>query len=110
MNNRISAEDYLTLVKAGYSPEEIGKLGTEPEEKPEESTETVEPVEEKPEESVKPVESTGPDLTEITNEIKSLKDMFKKYFIQHDSFEQTKTDIANEILANVINPVREKKG
>lgn len=108
MNNRISAEDYLTLVKAGYSPEEIGKLGTEPEEKPEEPVE--EPVEEKPEEPVKPVESAGPDLTEITNEIKSLKDMFKKYFIQHDSFEQTKTDIANEILANVINPVREKKG
>lgn len=108
MNKRISAEDYLTLVKAGYSPEEIGKLGTEPEEKPEEPVE--EPVEEKPEEPVKPVESAGPDLTEITNEIKSLKDMFKKYFIQHDSFEQTKTDIANEILANVINPVREKKG
>ena len=108
MNKRISAEDYLTLVKAGYSPEEIGKLGTEPEEKPEEPVE--EPVEEKPEEPVKPVESAGPDLTEITNEIKSLKDMFKKYFIQHDSFEQTKTDIANQILANVINPVREKKG
>lgn len=106
--NRISAEDYLTLVKAGYSPEEIGKLGTEPEEKPEEPVE--EPVEEKPEEAVKPVESAGPDLTEITNEIKSLKEMFKKYFINHDSFEQTKTDIANEILANVINPVREKKG
>lgn len=108
MNKRISAEDYLTLVKAGYSPEEIGKLGTEPEEKPEEPVE--EPVEEKPEEPVKPVESAGPDLTEITNEIKSLKEMFKKYFINHDSFEQTKTDIANEILANVINPVREKKG
>ncbi len=107
MNKRISAEDYLTLVKAGYTPEEIGNLGTEPEETPEEIKE---PVEEKPVEPEKPVESAGPDLTEITNEIKSLKDMFRQYFIQHDSFEQTKTDIANEILANVINPVREKKG
>lgn len=108
MNKRISAEDYLTLVKAGYTPEEISKLGGEPEETPvevEEQTETnPEPVNESP------VESAGPDLTEITNEIKSLKDMFRNYFIQHDSFEQTKTDIANQILANVINPVREKKG
>lgn len=108
MSNRISAEDYLTLVKAGYTPEEIGKLGGAPEEPAVEVEEQSEPVSEPVNET--PVESAGPDLTEITNEIKSLKDMFRQYFIQHDSFEQTKTDIANQILANVINPVREKKG
>lgn len=109
--NKISAEDYLTLVKAGYTAEEILKIGGDHEEpaevKPEEPTEerTEEPTEETPVKS-----AGGPDLSEITNEIKSLKKMFEKYFINHDSFEQTKTDIANQILANVINPIREKKG
>lgn len=113
--NKLTAEDYLTLIKAGYSKSEIDAIGGE---KPtEEPAEITEPIPEKTE--VAPEEQTErktevkpePDKIELlSGEVRELKQMMEKYFISNDSFERTKENIANNILASVINPPHERKG
>lgn len=111
--NKLTAEDYLLLIKAGYSKNEIDAIGTEKTEK--ESAEITEPIPEKTEDA--PAEQTEgkavevkalkpePDKIELlSGEVRELKQMMEKYFISNDSFEKTKENIANNILASVINP------
>lgn len=107
--NKLTAEDYLLLIKAGYSKNEIDAIGTERTEK--EPAEITEPIPETTEVTkaeqaeVKTEVNPAPDKIELlSGEVRELKQMMEKYFISNDSFEKTKENIANNILASVINP------
>lgn len=107
--NKLTAEDYLTLIKAGYSKSEIDAIGSERTEK--EPAEITEPIPETAEVTkteqaeVKTEVKPEPDKIEmLSGEVRELKQMMEKYFISNDSFEKTKENIANNILASVINP------
>ena len=100
-------EDYLMLKKAGYSDDEINAYNqsnldeiavTEPEIKPE-------PIKEEPQ----PVTNTNDAMIgSLLDEVKSLRGQMEKYFIMHDSVNvnPSNEDIAQKILASVINPTK----
>jgi len=106
---KMKIEDYLMLKKAGYSDEEINAYNqsnldeiavTEPEIKPE-------PIKEEP----KPVtNSNDAVISSLLDEVKSLRGQMEKYFIMHDSVNvnPSNEDIAQKILASVINPTNKK--
>ena len=106
--NKLTAEDYLLLIKAGYSKNEIDAIGTERTEK--EPAEITEPIPETSEVTtaeqaeVKAVKPEPDKIEMLSGEVRELKQMMEKYFISNDSFEKTKENIANNILASVINP------
>lgn len=93
-------EEIIKLLDAGYSREEILALNEE--------TKPEEPEDPKPEEP-KPEDSGMSDL------VKEMRDAFsemKKEFIAFNimSSEQPKEKAPEDILANIINPGRNKKG
>lgn len=106
---KMKIEDYLMLKKAGYSDEEISAYNqtkiddiavSEPEIKPE-------PIKEEPE----PVTNTNDAMIgSLLDEVKSLRGQMEKYFIMHDSVNvnPSNEDIAQKILASVINPTNKK--
>lgn len=106
---KMKIEDYLMLKKAGYSDEEINAYNqsnldeiavTEPEIKPE-------PIKEEPQ----PVSNTNDAVIgSLLDEVKSLRGQMEKYFIMHDSVNvnPSNEDIAQKILASVINPTNKK--
>lgn len=106
---KMKIEDYLMLKKAGYSDEEINAYNqsnldeiavTEPEIKPE-------PIKEEPQ----PVANTNDAVIgSLLDEVKSLRGQMEKYFIMHDSVNvnPSNEDIAQKILASVINPTNKK--
>lgn len=98
-------EDYLMLKKAGYSDEEINAYNqsgneeiavSEPETKPE-------PVREEPQQAENKNDRM---VASLLDEVKSLRGQMEKYFISHDSVNvnPSNEDIAQKILASVINP------
>ena len=97
------------MIKAGYSKSEIAEINSEKEQPAEsipDEQPQAEPVpEEKPEESAAP--AIDPRIDAISGELKDLKNMMAKFFISNDSFEQSKKNIAADVLANVINPQRD---
>lgn len=106
--NNLKIEDVITLLKAGYTREEIdGYVNSkEPETavKTAENAPETEPVKER-----EPV--VNPDielLTSLVNEVKGMKTQMEKYFISHDTMNVTNEDVAQRILASVINPPKEK--
>lgn len=106
---KMKIEDYLMLKKAGYSDEEINAYNqsnldeiavTEPEIKPE-------PIKEEPQK----VTNTNDNMIgSLLDEVKSLRGQMEKYFIMHDSVNvnPSNEDIAQKILASVINPTNKK--
>lgn len=106
---KMKIEDYLMLKKAGYSDEEINAYNqsnldeiavSEPEIKPE-------PIKEEPQ----PVTNTNDAVIgSLLDEVKSLRGQMEKYFIMHDSVNvnPSNEDIAQKILASVINPTNKK--
>ena len=106
---KMKIEDYLMLKKAGYSDEEINAYNqtniekiavSEPETKPE-------PVREEPQQVVN---SNDRMVASLLDEVKSLRGQMEKYFISHDSVNvnPSNEDIAQKILASVINPPTKK--
>lgn len=106
---KMKIEDYLMLKKAGYSDEEINAYNqsnldeiavSEPEIKPE-------PIKEEPQK----VTNTNDNMIgSLLDEVKSLRGQMEKYFIMHDSVNvnPSNEDIAQKILASVINPTNKK--
>lgn len=106
---KMKIEDYLMLKKAGYSDDEINAYNqsnldeiavSEPEIKPE-------PIKEEPQ----PVTNTNDAVIgSLLDEVKSLRGQMEKYFIMHDSVNvnPSNEDIAQKILASVINPTNKK--
>lgn len=106
---KMKIEDYLMLKKAGYSDEEISAYNqikideiavTEPENKPEPKKEEPQPV----------TNSNDAVISSLLDEVKSLRGQMEKYFIKHDSVNvnPSNEDIAQKILASVINPPTKK--
>ena len=102
-------EDYMMLKKAGYSDEEISAYNSsaetetavsEPEIKPE-------PVKEEPQQKADVNERM---YTALLDEVKALRGQMEKYFINRDSMNisSSSEDIAQKILASVINPPTKK--
>lgn len=102
---KMKIEDYLMLKKAGYSDEEINAYNqsdvaeitvSEPEIKPEPIADEPQPV----------TNSNDTVISSLLDEVKSLRGQMEKYFIQHDSMNvnPSNEDIAQKILASVINP------
>lgn len=102
---KMKIEDYLMLKKAGYSDEEINAYNqtnieeiavSEPETKPE-------PVIEEPQQAENKNDRM---VASLLDEVKSLRGQMEKYFISHDSVNvnPSNEDIAQKILASVINP------
>ena len=106
---KMKIEDYLMLKKAGYSDEEINAYNqsnldeiavSEPEIKPE-------PIKDEPQK----VTNTNDNMIgSLLDEVKSLRGQMEKYFIMHDSVNvnPSNEDIAQKILASVINPTNKK--
>ena len=106
---KMKIEDYLMLKKAGYSDEEINAYNQsnldeiavgEPEIKPE-------PIKEE----LQKVTNTNDNMIgSLLDEVKSLRGQMEKYFIMHDSVNvnPSNEDIAQKILASVINPPTKK--
>ena len=95
-------EEIIKLLDAGYSRDEI--LAMKEEQKPEEQK----PEEQKPEEQ-KPEENGMSDL------VKEMRDAFaemKKEFVAFNimSSRQPEEKTPEDIIANIINPTRKKKG
>lgn len=106
---KMKIEDYLMLKKAGYSDDEINAYNqsnldeiavTEPEIKPEPIKEEPQPV----------TNSNDAVISSLLDEVKSLRGQMEKYFIMHDSVNvnPSNEDIAQKILASVINPTNKK--
>lgn len=101
---KMKIDDYLMLKKAGYSDEEINAYNqtyineiavTEPEKEPDS-------VKEEPQH----VENNDTVISSLLDEVKTLRGQMEKYFIMHDSVNTNPSseDIAQKILASVINP------
>ena len=95
-------EEIIKLLDAGYTREEIIEMGKEPKEpKPEET---------KPEE-------TKPEDSDITDFVKEMREAFaemKKEFTALNIMASRQPEIeeksSEDIIANIINPTRKKKG
>lgn len=116
-------EDILTLVKAGYTREEIAKLETpEPPAKPASSTETPEtpkpaeapvaPPAKAPEETPKP--AAAPETTsndQVLGAINALTAAIQKMNVQNASIPGGGEELTPEdMIANIINPPMKPKG
>ena len=105
---KLDIKDFITLLKAGYTREEINAYISS--EEPETSVKPAEIAPQTEPEKV-PEEKPNPDielLSSLVNEVKGMKTQMEKYFIQHDTMNITNEDVAQRILANVINPPKEK--
>ena len=99
-------EEIIKLLDAGYSREEILAMNEEPEEK--------KPEEKKPEEK-KPEETGSNDNSGMSELVKEMRDAFaemKKEFTAFNimSSRQPEEKTPEDIIANIINPTRTKKG
>lgn len=102
---KMKIEDFLALKKAGYSDDEISAYNSANE------TETAvtepETVSEPAPEEPKKVENALDRLvSSLVDEVKTLRGQMEQYFINHDSMNvnTSSEDIAQKILASVINP------
>ena len=107
-------DEIIKLLDAGYSREEI--LAMKEDEKPEEKKpEEKKPEEKKPEEK-KPEETSGSnDNSGMSDLVKEMRDAFsemKKEFTAFNimSSRQPEEKTPEDIIANIINPTRKKKG
>jgi len=102
-------DEIIKLLDAGYSREEI--MAMKEDEKPEEKK----PEEKKPEEK-KPEEPSGSnDNSGMSDLVKEMRDVFsemKKEFTAMNimASRQPEEKTPDEIIANIINPSRKKKG
>ena len=99
-------DEIIKLLDAGYSREEILAMNKEPEE--------TKPEEKKPEEK-KPEESGSNDNSGMSDLVKEMRDAFtemKKEFTAFNimSSRQPEEKTPEDIIANIINPTRTKKG
>ena len=95
-------EEIIKLLDAGYSRDEIIAMKDEPA-----------PVETKPEET-KP-EETKPEESGMTDLVKEMRDAFAEMKKEFTAFNimasrQPEEKTPEEIIANIINPTRKKKG
>ena len=98
-------DEIIKLLDAGYSREEIMAMKDDPEEK--------KPEEKKPEE--KKPEEQKPEETGMTDLVKEMRDAFsemKKEFTAMNimASRQPEEKTPEDIIANIINPTRKKKG
>lgn len=96
-------EEIIKLLDAGYTREEIIEMDKEPEEK-------------KPEEK-KPEEKHDDDSSEMTNFVEEMREAFaelKKEITAFNIMASRQPEIeeksSEDIIANIINPTRKKKG
>ena len=98
--------EIIKLLDAGYTREEIMAMKTEPEEK--------KPEEKKPEEK-KPDETKPDNDNDMSTLVKEMRDMFSEMRKEFTAFNimssrQPEEKTPEDIIANIINPTRKKKG
>lgn len=98
-------EEIIKLLDAGYSREEILALNEEPEEMNNNSNSNPDP-----KENVNNNSDSG--MTDLVKEMRDAFSEMKKEFIAFNimSSEQPKEKAPEDIIANIINPGRTKKG
>lgn len=98
-------EEIIKLLDAGYSRDEILKMGDAPEEK--------KPEEVKPEE-VKPEEQQPDLMAGVMEEVKGMFAEMKKELtamnILNSRQQPDETRTSEDIIANIINPTKQKNG
>lgn len=101
-------EDFLTLIKAGYTKEEIEKMGsgTAEETKADEKSEETKADETKAEN----VNANNDALlSDLLKEMKDIKKQLQNGAINKDSFSMSDSNKAQDILASIINPPTKEK-
>ena len=117
MTDKLSVSEYIRLIRAGYTAEQIEQeYGTEPSESaPEPITEPAEETvtePEKPAEAPKaePVQASNPSLDALLAEIKLLRGDIQKSNILTSSADIQPAQTAEQILATLIAPPHKEKG
>lgn len=96
--------EIIKLLDAGYTREEIMAMKTEPEEKKPDETEREE---KKPDET-----DTDNDMSVLVKEMRDMFSEMRKEFTAFNimSSRQPEEKTPEDIIANIINPTRKKKG
>lgn len=101
-------EEIIKLLDAGYTREEIIEMGKEPEEKKPEDPKPKDP---------KPEEKHDDDSSEMNNLVEEMRKAFaelKKEITAFNIMASRQPEIeeksSEDIIANIINPTRKKKG
>ena len=109
---KLPIKDYLSLIKAGYTPDEINAFeeDREPtvEAQPEPAEEVAETVKPEPAEAPKAEPSNSFDISPLLAEIKLLRSDLQKSNIMNDQAIIKPAETAEQILASVITPSNRK--